>query len=75
MDGSLAECEAEKHYMNGVCIERTKRLERFVLEIKMEEFLGHPLIEKQKWTYDAERKLYGGLRIRNTDSNDERMRI
>ncbi len=33
LDGSLAECEAERHYMNGVCIERTKKLERFVLEI------------------------------------------
>ncbi len=28
LNGSLEECEAERHYMNKVCIERTKKLER-----------------------------------------------
>ena len=37
LDRSLEECEAEKHYMNGVCIERTKRLGRYVSEIEVGE--------------------------------------
>lgn len=28
LDGSLEECEADRHYMNKVCIERTKQLRR-----------------------------------------------
>ncbi|MDE5866335.1 MAG: hypothetical protein K2H31_07035, partial [Lachnospiraceae bacterium] len=35
LDGSLEECAGDRHYMNKVCIERTKQLERskFVLDI------------------------------------------
>ena len=33
LDGSLEECESEKHYMNKVCIERTKQLNRHKREI------------------------------------------
>ena len=35
LNGSLTECEAGRHYMNALCIERTKQLERcrIVIEI------------------------------------------
>ena len=33
LDGSLEECAADRHYMNRLCIERTKQLERSEFEI------------------------------------------
>lgn len=33
LDGSLEECAAARHYMNRLCIERTKQLERSEFEI------------------------------------------
>lgn len=37
LNGSLEECEAEKHHMNKVSIERTKQLERHKRKIAIEE--------------------------------------
>lgn len=36
LDGSLEECEAERHRMNKVCIENTQKLKRYVSEIRIE---------------------------------------
>lgn len=35
LDWSMEECEAGRHYMNGLCIERTKRLGRHVSEMEV----------------------------------------
>lgn len=35
IDGSLEECEMNRHYMNAVCIERTKRLKRSEIVIEV----------------------------------------
>ena len=36
LNGSLTECEAERHYMNALCIERTRQLERCSIVIEVE---------------------------------------
>ena len=36
LNGSLAECEAQRHYMNALCIERTRQLERCRIVIEVE---------------------------------------
>ena len=36
LNGSLTECEAERHYMNALCIERTEQLERCGIVIEVE---------------------------------------
>lgn len=55
LNGSLEECEAGKHYMNALCIERTKKLarNRSAVEVKTENtVLSYDICSSPKCDYE-----------------------
>lgn len=55
LNGSLEECEAGKHYMNALCIERTKKLarNRSAVEVKTENtVLSYDICSSPKYDYE-----------------------